>query len=269
MIENTLKSIGLTDGEIKIYLALLELGSSSTGKITKKSKISGSKVYEVLDRLINKGLASSITKNGVKYFEATDPTRILDYLDEKEKQVEQEKATVNKIIPELILKQKGVPKSEAKVFMGWEGLKTANEDIIKTLKKGEEWLSMGLTEQPKSWEIYFTKRQKLRAEKEIKLKHLLNEKYKSLVKKRKLSHTEYRLLPKSFEMPTSTEIYKNKVIIMILTKESPMAIMIESKEVAKSFKKYFYALWDNSQRIPSKINKQRNNNSSSNTNIRK
>ena len=78
----------------------------------------------------------------------------------------------------MILKQQQTRKSIAKIFTGWEGLKTANEDIIQTLKKGEEWLSMGLTEQPESWEIYFTKRQEARSKKGIVHKHLLNEKYR-------------------------------------------------------------------------------------------
>ncbi|PIN75089.1 hypothetical protein COV18_05020 [Candidatus Woesearchaeota archaeon CG10_big_fil_rev_8_21_14_0_10_37_12] len=245
MINQALQRIGLTDGEIKVYLALLELGSTSTGKLTKKSGISGSKVYEVLDRLMNKGLASFIIKNGVKYFEATRPERLLDYLDEKESEIEKEKEEVQKILPQLLLKQKSAQESVAKIFTGWEGIKTANEDIIQTLKKGEEWLSMGLTEQPKSWELYFTKRQETRSKKGIKLKHLLNEKYKALYKERKkLPYSEYRFLPKSFEMPTSTEIYKDKVLILILAKESPMAIMIKNKAVAESFRKYFYALWE-------------------------
>ncbi len=251
-MQSALERIGLTRGEIKVYLSLLELGSCSTGKITKKSGISGSKVYEVLGRLANKGLATSIVKNSVKYFEAADPNRILDYLEEKEKSIEQEKTEIRKIIPELILKKKSAKKSEARIFTEWEGIKTANEDIIKTLRRGEEWLSMGLTQQPKSWEIYFTKRQVIRAKKGIIHKHLLNEKYKSLYTERnKLPHTEFRFLPKEFEMPTSTEIYADKVIIFILSKESPMAIMIENKDVAHSFRKYFNALWENAK-IPRK-----------------
>lgn len=244
MIENALREIGLTDGEIRVYLGLLETGSTTTGKITKKSNISGSKVYEVLDRLISKGLVSSVIKNGVKYFEASSPDRILDYLDEKKDQIEGEKASIQKVIPELILKQKNAQKSEVKVFTGFEGLKTANEDIINSLKSGEEWLSMGLTEQPVAWEIYFTKRQKIRAEKGIIHKHLLNEKYKSLYQKRKkLSHSEFRFLSKEIEMPTSIEIYDEKVLIFILLQEDPMAVMIESKAVSDSFRKYFYILW--------------------------
>ncbi len=108
---------------------------------------------------------------------------------------------------------------------------------------------MGLTEQPKAWEIYFTKRQELRAKKGIILKHLLNKKYRALVQQRRgLSHTEFRFLPEHFEMPTSTEIYGDKVTIMILTQRDPMAIQIESKAVAESFRKYFFALWKMAQK---------------------
>lgn len=248
MIEKTLKLIGLTDGEIKIYLALLELGNSTTWNITKKSKVSGSKVYEVLERLMQKGLVSSVIKNNVKYFEAASPERILDYLEEKKDAIDSEKTKIQEIIPELILKQKHSIQSEVKVFTGFEGLKTANEDIINSLKKGEEWLSMGLTEQPEQWENYFNKKQEERAKKGIIHKHLLNEKYKSLYEKRKkLAHTEFRFLSKDFEMPTSIEIYNEKIIIMILVKENPIAVMIESEFVADSFRKYFNHLWKNSK----------------------
>ena len=244
MITPALQRIGLTDGEIKVYLALLETGSSSITNIIKKSGISGSKTYEVLDRLAKKGLITFVTRNNVKHFEAYSPERILDYLEEKEHALAEEKTAIQQIIPDLILKQQHALTSEAKIFTGWEGLKTANEDILKTLKKGEEWLSMGLTDQPKTWEIYFTKRQIARSKKGINLKHLINEKYKSLSQSRgNLPHTTFRFLPKDFEMPTSTEIYANKIIIMILVKENPFAILIESKEVADSFRKYFYALW--------------------------
>ena len=129
MIEQALKQIGLTEGEIKVYLALLELGSCSTGKITKKSEISGSKVYEVLERLEKKGLVSSVKTNNVKYFEATDPQRIVDYLDEKKKDIENEKEEIEKIIPQLILKQSNSIKSEVNVFTGFKGAKNVFEKV--------------------------------------------------------------------------------------------------------------------------------------------
>ena len=36
MLHESLREIGLTEGEIRVYLALLELGDSATGAITKK-----------------------------------------------------------------------------------------------------------------------------------------------------------------------------------------------------------------------------------------
>ena len=107
---------------------------------------------------------------------------------------------------------------------------------------------MGLSAQPEAWERYFNKRQEIRAKKGIIQKHLLNERYRSLYDKRKkLPHTEFRFLPKELEMPTSTEIYKEKVIIFVMTPESPLAIMVESPEVATSFRKYFQVMWKNSR----------------------
>ncbi|MBU2459338.1 MAG: helix-turn-helix domain-containing protein, partial [Nanoarchaeota archaeon] len=119
MLSQTLKQIGLTEGEIKVYLALIDLGSVSTGRITKASGISGSKVYEVLERLMKKGLVSTITKNNVRYFEATSPNKILDYLDEKTSNIEIEKTNIQKILPDLILKQNHSESSEVKVFTGF------------------------------------------------------------------------------------------------------------------------------------------------------
>lgn len=249
MINDSLKKIGLTGGEIKIYLALLELGSTTTGELIKKSGISGSKTYEVLERLIKKGLVSSIIKNNVKYFESARPERILDYLNEKNMQIDEEKREIKKIIPQLILRQKEAVKSEAKIYSGWEGMKTANEDIINSLKKGEEWLSMGLTEQPESWEIYFNKKHIERAKKGIIHKAIINEKYKKLYKERgRLPHTEYRFFPKELEMPTSVEIYSDKIAIFILSQESPLVILIENKKIAESYKNHFEILWEKARK---------------------
>ena len=65
-IQLELEQIGFTKSEIKIYLALLKLGSSTTGPIITESKTANSKIYEVLEKLIEKGLSKEdfdATKN--------------------------------------------------------------------------------------------------------------------------------------------------------------------------------------------------------------
>ena len=68
MLEKELMGIGLTQREVKVYLALLKLGESTTGKIIQESGISSGKIYEILEKLIGKGLASYTIKEKTKYF---------------------------------------------------------------------------------------------------------------------------------------------------------------------------------------------------------
>jgi HTH-type transcriptional regulator, sugar sensing transcriptional regulator len=255
MIENALKKIGLSDGEIKVYLALLELGPSTTWNITKKSGISGSKVYEVLYRLSKKGLASHITKNNVKYFDAASPERILDFLESKSEEIEDEKNEIKKIIPDLILRQVNSAKAEVKMYTGFEGAKTVFEISFKDCNKGDEMLDWGLTQQPESWESYFNEKSKLRSEKGIIYKQILNEKYESVYKARKnLKNTYFRFFPRDLEMPTVVLTWKNKVALYVITSE-PITILIESEAVANSFRKYFNIMWAQAKKPNFKSNR--------------
>ncbi len=68
-----LEELGLTQGEIKAYLALLKLGSTSTGPLAKESGVSRSKLYAILDRLEKRGLASHVEERGVIQFQAAEP----------------------------------------------------------------------------------------------------------------------------------------------------------------------------------------------------
>ena len=52
-----LHDIGLTEGETKVYLALISLGTTRTGQLASKAGVSSSKVYKILDRLIKKVLS--------------------------------------------------------------------------------------------------------------------------------------------------------------------------------------------------------------------
>ena len=139
-----LKEAGLTDGEIKVYLALLEIGSSTVGPILAKSGITRSIIYRILERLIKKGLVSYITKEKTKYYQAAQPDKLLDYIDNREKELKQNKNKVEKLIPQLILKQKSAKKTEASIYEGFKGLITAYDKRYDKLKKGDEVVIYGL-----------------------------------------------------------------------------------------------------------------------------
>ena len=112
MDETLLEKLGLTKGEIKVYLALNKLIEATVGPIGKHSKVSKSKIYDILDKLIEKGLVGYITKQGTKYFTANDPHMILEYLAKKENELKKTKEEISELIPQLLLQRSSAKKTK-------------------------------------------------------------------------------------------------------------------------------------------------------------
>ena len=249
MDENLLEQIGLTKSEIKVYLALLELGSSSTGKIIDKSKASSSKIYEILDRLIDKGLVSFIVKSGVKYFEPAQPERLMDYMNEKELEINKQKQDLKKIIPELELKRTlSKYKSEATIYRGFKGIQTGFYSSMNLMKPGQEVLAYSIPSMNETLNRFFVNLHKKMVNKKIKRRYILDESAKgelqTLPKNNKFAKIKYL----SQQTPSSIIIFNDRVLIFPETKDL-LLIAIDSKEVADSFRMQFETLWHQDVRI--------------------
>ncbi len=92
-----LRELGLTDGEVRVYLALVGLGNTTVGSLIDESKVSSSKVYIILEKLIQKGLATYIIKGKVKYFQANPPNALMDFLKKKEENLKSQEKNLTKI----------------------------------------------------------------------------------------------------------------------------------------------------------------------------
>ena len=124
-----IQEIGLSNTEVKVYLALLELGSALAGEITKKSMVNRTNVYDALERLIEKGLVSYVISANRKVFEPVKPERLQNILKEKQEKLDS-------ILSELKLKYKmSKPKEEATIFKGKKGIKSILEDALKEKKE--------------------------------------------------------------------------------------------------------------------------------------
>lgn len=238
MDTKTLEEIGLTQNEIKVYLAMLKLGSTTTGKIIQESRLHRSRVYDTLERLIDKGFVSYVIKANRKWFQAAPPNTILEFLDEKRK-------NLHKLIPQLNLLQK-----EAKVeliagiYAGIKGYKTAREMLIKELKKGDTLLILGApvkaNEKIEGWLIYFHEK---REKAGIGMKILYNENAKEYGKIReKWKLTQVRYMKQNIITPTWIELFKESMMISIIS-DQPITLVIKNKEMVDSFKTYFNMMW--------------------------
>ncbi len=239
-----LERIGLTKSEISVYMALLQLGQVTTGPIVDESRVTRSKIYDILERLKNKGLVSYIVKNSTKYFSAADPHNIIGYLDEKEKEIRGEKKSIEEILPYLLSQQQSSrEKKIAELFVGIKGMENAFNIMCAEFERGEPFYVLGASEGEniKKIQKFFSILHKKRLKRGVKSFILFNESSKGLFKSQEKSKfVEARYLHET--TPAAINIYKNYTIIAIL-KNEPITFLIRNEEVSNSFREHFKIMW--------------------------
>jgi len=247
-----LEELGLTKSEIKVYLSLLELGDSTRGDIVNKSGIAGSKVYENLEKLQNKGLVSIYTKNKIKHFKPTNPKQLMYYVEEKKEELREIEQNTKAILPQLLSQfQASKEEQEVELLTGLKGLEIWFREQVEQLKKGECNYVIGGTRGTQEEHItaFFQKIHRMREKKGIKTKMLYNDWQKKTTEERYGSqifkHSTTRYI--SHSNPVSVNIYKDRTLIIIFGKKLS-AIHIKSQDVANSFLEYFNILWKQSKK---------------------
>tara|TARA_Y100000034_G_C6876141_1_gene400710 strand:- start:141 stop:857 length:717 start_codon:yes stop_codon:yes gene_type:complete len=233
MESKILQELGLTDNESKVYLGLLELGPSLAGQLSRKTGIHRRNIYDITERLAKKGLIGYIVKNNRRLFEAANPNRFREILNEKQHELQENLG----FLQGLYVKTK--EKQETNFYTGIEGLKTVFQDQLDIEDKNgnKEILILGASKS--AFEVlpfYFKWYDKDRVKNKIKARIIANEELK------KIPLSEIRYLPQKYANPLAINIYKDKVAI-ILWEKQPLAIVIKNLEIADSYRKYFELMW--------------------------
>jgi len=251
MDSRILENIGFTKGEIKVYLALLELGNSTSGPIILNSGVARSKVYEILERLKEKGLVSESIQANTRYFQASDPERIMDYMKKQENELKKKEEDFKTLLPELKLKQQLIEeKQEVRIYVGYEGVKTWFSEVLSKMKKGDEYLAMTLSKQSwksKSLSLFLMKFHQKRAEKGANAKILYHFKGEDVRNKFDFSKTGlYEIRQTNTVLPTGIGIFQDTVVTLTWG-ETPKIFAIVCKENAEQYRNFFYDIWKDSK----------------------
>ncbi len=241
-INTTLEKAGLSKGEIKVYLALVSLGNSTTGPIIKHAKVSSSKVYDILDKLIHKGLVSYSQMEKTKYFQASQPISLLEYIEKKEKEIKETKQDIEGIIKSLETKEY-IENEGAKIYKGYKGLKTGFFEAIKSIPVKGEYLffSTGYGQDPYLQQFFRDLALKLK-EKKIKVKGIANKNEKILFSN---YYKKFGYLMKyvNISWPSYITIAGEYLITFVWDKKKPVIYVIQSRPLVESYKRFFYDLW--------------------------
>ena len=245
MDSKLLLEAGLTDGESKVYLALLKLGSTTTGPIVNESKVANSIIYRILDGLIEKGLVSFIIKEKTRYFQAASPQRIVDYIEERKQKLDESSEKIKRMLPALLGIMNSNIRSSVTIFEGFKGLQTAWELVYSKLTKGDEIHTWGIYPiQEERFHLYWMRDHVRREKTGIKVKMLFNQGTDPEILKNRNSYkgAEARYMPTDIKTPAWFGVYKD-VTTICLQRKRPMAVQIIDQEVADSFEAYFHDFW--------------------------
>ncbi|MFH1211993.1 MAG: helix-turn-helix domain-containing protein [Candidatus Woesearchaeota archaeon] len=229
-----LQKLGLYKNEALIYHTLLELGNAHAGEISKKTQLNRNTVYDSLERLIKKGLVSFITSANRKLFKPANPAVILEQIKEKEK-------IANEIIPALTEIYMGSKeKEDSDIYRGRKGIRSVLNDILNY----KEYVAFGSS--GKFFQVMehdFVIFQKKKEELKIKSRVIESESARKNAKLQKVAYAEFRFLSDKFTSPTTTVVYGNRVAIFMWG-TLPVATVITSNEISRSYAAYFEALWE-------------------------
>ncbi|MFA5021174.1 MAG: helix-turn-helix domain-containing protein [Patescibacteria group bacterium] len=243
MIEASLVKLGLSDKEIKVYLACLRLGPSPVRRIALEAGINRGTAYDILKALIDLGLVSYYHQDKHQYFMAEEPDRLKDALEKKQRQLKDVQSEIEEIIPELkSIYDKAGAKPVVKYYDGRDGIKVILTDVIAAAGRAKE----------KKYFVFSSST----------IKNILYDAYPEFSDERikagitvkavsigpggqKQGLDERKWLTEKESAPTYTLIYAGKVaMISVDSNNNPLGVMIEDKNIYQTQKMVFEFIWN-------------------------
>ena len=243
MIESILQELGLSDKETRIYLEIVKNEDATAGELAKNTHIERATVYDIIEKLLDKGLISKIIKFKKTTYQPVEFSKLLSKVKEQENLAILAITELNK------MKLPSKKEYKVEIFEGKEGLKSFFSHLESLIRKNElkDYLALGpeirTIDSIKFFLISrfkdinsFSKNVDFRViwKNEVKDQAL----YKTLI-----SIGKHKKLPKNIH-PTTTITVFNEYTSIIFNTFTPIVIRIQNKEIADTFRGNFNYFWN-------------------------
>ncbi len=234
-----LKSVGLTEKESSVYLALLPRHDVGSSKIISATGLHSQFVYDALERLERLGLAKHVIQNGRKKFSPNPPMRLLSIIEEK-------RLAAQAIARELQDRYSGKHEQDFEVFQGESAFIAHQYDLLERAEPNSRVDAIcGPSERflftfgPEA-EIY----EKQRIEKGVAVRYIgaesQRERLTQMSRTRRL--WEFRIFSGHSTGLVDTDIWPDNLTFNIFG-TPVLSFTITNKEVADGYREFFEALW--------------------------
>ncbi|MBX7143915.1 MAG: hypothetical protein K1X79_05640 [Oligoflexia bacterium] len=238
-LQEILLSLGLAEHEASTYLAMLSLGQTSVLRISRASGVKRTTIYSVIESLQQRGLVRLEQRGFKRYFVAEAPEKLESIL-------EQRRDALHAALPEFqAVYNLGASDSLIKYYHGVEAVKSVYEDLLRSVKPGDDYL---IVSNPDQWfklaPEFFTDFLARRARMPLKVRTLFQEdewgrqRQKSGID----SNQEIRFLPKGTSLTTNLVIVPTRVVVHQLI-PPVMAIVIENRSIIQLHRETFEIMW--------------------------
>ena len=238
-----LKQLGLSDKEIKVYFAVLELGRATAQDIAVMVKMPRPTVYLTLKSLIARGSATTYQTETKRYFVAEPPEQLMLLAEQQEQKFKSLKKQLSGFLPEL-KSIYNVPKDKPTIrfYEGLEGLRAMREHYLRrpnttlyAIYSRDNYLKVFSEEERQA---YLAKRLK----KKIGVKAIVTSGGDQPSGKNYLSERRYLPVNK-FYFTSDMTILENSIGLASL-KGRLSGVIIESQEIASSLRSFFDLAWE-------------------------
>jgi len=234
-----MQTLGLSEQEIAVYLAALELGEANIQEISRKSCVKRTSIYNFIDTLKERQLLSEIKKGKRKLYSAVSPHHLVD---EQKSKV----ASVERLIPQLLAIQNSVRnKPRVSFFEGVEGIKEIYKTTLRDKKIIYAWEDIDKTFDimPAQFAKWYPAE---RAAMKIPARCIDRD---TPLAREWTSKNDVRLARetrfiKSEESGTEINVFGDKVAFFRFDKAHPFGVVIEDKGIATAVRAAWQELWD-------------------------
>lgn len=244
-IKNSLKELGFKENEIKVYLAVTQLGEAPASKIAKKTDLPRTTVISILDKLKNEQYLSTHKYKGVTQYWIESPKTLKQSFENKISIAED----LNKMMTDMYRSERDFPFAD--IYDTKKGIKQFIEKALISLPKGTKIYTIDHPGSGNYNKIYSDEFSEvvlgIKRKKNIKTYTLVPHQTFKNIRPYKLAkqNITIREMPKGIDFCSAIWIMGDHLIHF--SGQSPFIASINHKIIAKSMKSIYDFLWNISE----------------------
>lgn len=250
IVSDSLKKIGTSEAEERLYLLSLRLGPTSVASLATQLHVSRPQIYKLMNDLEKRGLADfSARKKFARTFMVESPSKLQELLRKHQERVAQTDQRLSWIMPDLIANyRQGSLPATVRLLQGKEQflkvffqcVEDAANKEIHVIGSAKDFIAFISWAEERRW---INERIRLN----VFLRALLfpSDDTQVLAETDKKELRETRLLKNMTPFSTLIMTYANKTILW--QPHAPMAVFMEDEYFAAMYESLFQYLWQNQE----------------------